>query len=80
LYNFYSHHELPDPSDYLQVGNGIVIEATKLTEDLIQVCQRNGFKVGVWIDTTVFTENLPLYIRVFELGVDFFITDYPLVV
>jgi len=34
-------------------------------------------KVGVWVDSTIFTEDMKFYNNLFRLGVDFFVTDYP---
>ena len=78
LYNFYDHMELPCPDEYLAVGSGINISATKLTKEVIDLCHAKGMKVGVWVDASVFQENDCFYYNLFELKVDFFVTDYPL--
>lgn len=80
LYNFYDHMELPEPDEYLSLGTGINISATKLTKDVIDKCHAKRMKVGAWVDATVFCENTMFYYRLFELKVDFFVTDYPIIV
>lgn len=35
-------------------------------------------KIGVWIDTNVFNENVRFYSQMMRLGIDFLVTDFPL--
>jgi len=79
LYNFYDHFELPDPSEYLAIGNAINISATKINQEIVDLCHSKGMKVGVWVDATTFVENSKFYKTIMKLGVDFLVTDYPLI-
>jgi glycerophosphoryl diester phosphodiesterase len=79
LYNFYDHFELPDPEEYLSIGNSINISATKLNEEVVNLCHSRGMKVGVWVDVTTFIENAKFYKTILKIGVDFLVTDYPLI-
>jgi glycerophosphoryl diester phosphodiesterase len=36
-------------------------------------------KIGVWVDANIFAENAKFYNIICKLGVDFLVTDYPLV-
>lgn len=36
-------------------------------------------KVGVWVDTAVFKESSRFYHNMIRLGVDFLVTDFPLI-
>jgi glycerophosphoryl diester phosphodiesterase len=78
LYNFYDHMCLPDPSIYAVKGDGINISSNHLTAEVIRNCHNNGKKVGVWIDASLFKESTDFYIKMMDMGVDFFCTDYPL--
>jgi len=78
LYNFYEHIELPDPSIYATLGDGINISSSKLTTEVIEECHKNGKKVGIWIDAASFKECSIFYRKMMDMNVDFFCTDYPL--
>lgn len=78
LYNFHDHIHLPDPSIYAVAGDGINISSTHLTAEVIRNCHKNGKKVGVWIDASIFKENNDFYRKMMDMEVDFFCTDYPL--
>src|SRR5688500_8683802 len=79
LYHFYNHFELPHPEEYLSIGSAINISATKLNEDIVNLCHSRGMKVGVWVDKSCFVENAKFYKTILKLGVDFLVTDYPLI-
>lgn len=78
LYNFYDYIDLPSPSIYSVLGSGVNISSTKLTEEVIRNCHLNNKKVGVWIDRSLFNEDDAFYFSLMDLGVDFFCTDFPL--
>jgi hypothetical protein len=79
LYNFHDHIELPEPEEYLQYGTGVNISANKINREIVEMCHAKGMRVGVWVDTAVFAENSRFYNNMIKIGVDFLVTDYPLV-
>lgn len=80
LYNFFDYIELPNPDIYTSLGKGMNISSTKLTEEVVRHCHEKGKIVGVWIDSSLSKENLDLYFRLMDMDVDFFCSDYPLLV
>lgn len=77
LYNYYDHNELPEPEVYTAVGRGINISSRKLTREVVEACHARGKLVGVWIDKDYASEDYEFYRTIFEMGVDFFCSDYP---
>lgn len=77
MYNFNDDEELPAPDVYAFRGSGINISSAKLTREVVEHCHAQGKLVGVWIDRHVASENEEFYRHIFNMGVDFFCSDYP---
>ena len=77
LYNYYDHDELPSPEVYTALGRGINVSSRKLTREVVEACHARGKVVGVWIDKDHAREDQDFYRAIFEMGVDFFCSDYP---
>jgi glycerophosphoryl diester phosphodiesterase len=74
----YQNEELPEPEDYLSLGDGINISANYANEEVIKNCKRLGKKVGVWFRVRDFKESEEFYERMLKLDVDFICSDFPI--
>lgn len=69
---------LPSPDVYTAFGDGVNISANHITQEVVNICKQKGLKVGVWIRKIDFTEDDSFYNKMYEMGVDFIVSDFPL--
>lgn len=60
------------------MGDGVNIGYHHLTEEIVEFLHYHGKLVMVWIDVRYVTENIELYLKLLNMGIDSFCTDFPL--
>ena len=78
LTNFYNHIEVPPLEQIIKMGDGLNIEFSHITREIVDEMHTHGKIVSVWIDCDVTQETPETWCKVFELGVDAYCTDHPL--
>lgn len=51
-----------------------------MTKELVETLHQHGKIVCVWVDKDYNKENAEIWCHVYDLGIDSYCTDYPLIV
>jgi glycerophosphoryl diester phosphodiesterase len=78
LTNFYHYNELPPLSECFTMGDGLNVQYTHVTRQLVEAMHAHNKLVFVWIDAEQTQECAKVFCEMYELGIDGYCTDYPL--